>query len=234
MIQIALCYDNALKNYTDHINNSIKHNTKRVFEINHLLYTTEFRDINPAGSVKSRAQFLRFDIPNRLDIDKCLYFDNDVIIQGDVGELWDINIDDYLLAAVIDPFHSSIKYIQRFQGDVDSKYHDLPVFLSGQLVINCKKFRDENVSQQIFDFVRRYQCCDMIAMNCVCAGKILPLDPLWCAPANYINEKLVGNTPRINGIDYSEAKLFHFHGKKKPWLGNLNNKTLEEMYVKYL
>lgn len=51
----------------------------------------------------SSAAYLKFDLPNLIpELDKVLYLDSDVVIQRDMNDLFDIDISDHYLGAVID------------------------------------------------------------------------------------------------------------------------------------
>lgn len=84
-------------------------------------------------------------------IDRVLYLDVDTIILGSLGELWNINIDNYAIAAVEDMAGGEIKRYNRLH------FHPLyGYFNSGVLLINLKYWRDNQLHQVFFDYIKNY------------------------------------------------------------------------------
>ena len=110
------------------------------------------------------------------NIDKILYLDCDALIVDSLKELWDLNIDDYYCAAVLDatPNYTNI-FLQLPQ--------DLEHFNAGLLLINLKKWRDDNLEEKFYRFILDNNGHvfhnDQGVINVVCQGKILKIHPKY-------------------------------------------------------
>lgn len=137
---------------------------------------------------------------------KAIYIDSDTILRGDIGELFDIDLGDHAMAAMVDP---KVTVIPEFRGYVD---HALGVphqeyVNSGVQVMNLKKMRKIKYLQQMIDLIRKYDA-DLVApdqdyLNIILRGDIVHLDPIW-------NAEPVKDLPR-------NVKIVHFNLFNKPW-----------------
>ena len=87
--------------------------------------------------------FLAKYLPKTLD--KVLYLDVDLVVLGDLRELWNKRVDDVYFAAAPD----------RYVTEEHKKTLGLPesraYFNSGVLLVNVKKWRDEGLAEQAID-----------------------------------------------------------------------------------
>jgi lipopolysaccharide biosynthesis glycosyltransferase len=151
------------------------------------------KDVIPADIVlpleKSRfplTAYLRLFAPYIIDksLDKLLYLDVDIIVQDDISKLWNMPLGDSIIGAVqdscktVDSPWSGISNYRDFGLAPDTKY-----FNSGVLLINPKKWRDENISIEILSVlnanVEHIKMADQYGFNVVFANKWLELDPNW-------------------------------------------------------
>ena len=72
------------------------------------------------------------------DIDRVLYLDCDLIVNGSLRELWETDIEDYALAGVRDRVNDYIHVFNRLRYPMIDGY-----FNSGVLLINLKKWRED-------------------------------------------------------------------------------------------
>jgi lipopolysaccharide biosynthesis glycosyltransferase len=167
----------------------------------------------------------RISIPELLekDIEKVIYLDSDIIIKEDITRIWDINIDHYFLAAVIDAWQG----VKKLRHSDLSIPDDCDYFNAGVLVLNLKKWREHNITNQIIDFMKknqniiRYPSQD--PMNAILHDKWLQLDEKW----NYQSKHLYNTDLRL------EPAIIHYTGKdSKPWWSLKN--PLHNEYFKYL
>lgn len=191
--------------------------------------------------VKSKAMFNRWLIPEMLHmIDRAIYLDCDLILNTDIKNLWDIDLQGKAIGAVPCQFGQSIRDTIRYQGavsdmDAFTDYNcdiDKRNFLSGQLLIDCKRWRQLDLTSRLIDYVVKNKTADMITMNVLCQNEIKPLDYLWSAPAKHLSEGLLSYSPCIHK-DFSKAYIYHFHGKIKPWEKGYPNKKLVKMWEGY-
>ena len=137
---------------------------------------------------------------------KAVYIDSDVILRGDIGELFDIELGDNVIAAAIDP---KVTAITEFRNYVDRAL-EIPhgeYVNSGVQVMDLRKMRKMHYLSTMIEMMRKYDA-DLLApdqdyLNVILRGKILPLDPVW-------NAEPVKDLPR-------NIKLVHFNLFNKPW-----------------
>lgn len=237
MIPVFLCFDKSLQYYVSHVYNSVKLNTYDDIEF-HVIITPDVSDIcvqdyhradiivhrvdmpdinvNPNGIVRSPAMFLRWLIPSFTEHKRAIYLDNDVIVTGNIADMFNRRMGNNLISAVKDKWATCVCHTTHHQGTIPDALH-LPSFYSGQLVINCEAWHAEGIADRLFDVVKQYNVLDMIALNYVCAGRITELAPEWCVSAAY------DEVPR-------NAKLLHWHGRSKPWDTDCKNRAFYTQY----
>ena len=140
-----------------------------------------------------------------LQYDKGIYIDSDTILMADIGELFDIDLGDNIIAARVDPkvamVPEFVDYVEKALGIPAKEYVN-----SGVLLMDLKKLRKIHYITQMTDLIK--QDADLVApdqdyLNVILKGKIMHLDPKWnCQPE--------GENPK-------NAKLLHFNLSKKPW-----------------
>ena len=159
--------------------------------------------------------FYRFFIPEVLPfLEKILYLDCDLIVQNDLNDLYNTDVDNYCLAAVYNPTSANSLVQRRDVLKLDlSRY-----FNAGVLLINIKKWLEDDIAQQCLDKLNSIQpkdllCLDQDILNIVCSGKVLLLDKKWnfmwhLEPACYASD----------ANDKYNFNILHFSSGKKPWV----------------
>ena len=137
---------------------------------------------------------------------KAVYIDSDTILRGDIGELYDIDLGENAMAAMVDP---KVTTIPEFRDYVDNALNvpHTEYVNSGVQVMNLKAMRKLKYLSQMIDLIKRYDA-DLVApdqdyLNVILKGRILHLDPVW-------NAEPVRDLPR-------NVKLVHFNLFNKPW-----------------
>ena len=181
----------------------------------------------------SFASYLRLFMTDFVDpqLEKVLYLDSDLLILGDIGELWETAVDDYFVAAVRDPFsnlHTSLGF------SPDETY-----FNAGVLVINLRKWREAEIIKTFVQFIEgnaavlRYH--DQDTLNAVFRGRCLFLDPKWNfqARAASSNAKKLGVPAATFNALRRAPSIIHFTTDKKPWF-YLHRVNYKDLYFHYL
>ncbi len=131
-----------------------------------------FRPTGPNMSLPySYMSMMRANLHNLLpDEDVVLSLDVDVIVDGDISDLWDVPLEDYYFAAVPEPAKSRGKHI----------YTN-----TGVALFNLAKLRDGKGDELVKALNwTRYQFLDQDCLNDKCQGHILPLSSTYNA-TNY-------------------------------------------------
>lgn len=94
----------------------------------------------PTKNRYSMETYFRFDIPDSLpeNVDRVIYFDVDMIIIGDLSELYDIDLDGYYFAACQDMMAEQLLPAQQM---LFKRTDDLRYFNAGMIVWNLKEMR---------------------------------------------------------------------------------------------
>jgi len=178
------------------------------------------------GSSFPLTVFLRIFAPYMIeqDADRLIYIDVDTIVQDDISKLWNMPLGDHIIGAVqdysetIDCKWAGIPNYKALGLAGDSKY-----FNSGVLLINPKKWRAENITNQVIDTLIKYKefvvMPDQYGLNVVFANKWLELDPKWNWFANKEDEK---------------PSLIHFVEIKPIFESYKFNESYKQEFFKYL
>ena len=93
--------------------------------------------------------FLTDILPNT--IDKVLYLDSDIIINGDISELWENDITNFAVGAIPDMDEGNLNIYRRLQYSPKLGY-----FNSGVLLINLRYWRENNLLKAYLEFWKDY------------------------------------------------------------------------------
>lgn len=140
--------------------------------------------------------------------DKGIYIDSDVVVPGDISELYHIDLGDNLIGACVDMSIQNIppflKYIDEAIGVDHTQYVN-----SGVLLMDMKKLRQVRMDERFLELLNGYHF-DSIApdqdyINAMCAGKIRFIDNIWDVyPDNQCDAM-------------KNPKLIHYNLFAKPW-----------------
>lgn len=158
---------------------------------------------------------------------RVLYLDCDTLVVDDLGPLWEIDLDDYCVAAVTNAFEPGDEPHATEIGLPSPEDY----FNSGVLLFNLDLMRSEGTMDDILECARsrRLVWPDQDALNLVLAARRLPLDPRWncmnvlfygTAPTRYVYR----DPPAVFGAALANAAttrpaILHFEGPDmaKPW-----------------
>lgn len=139
---------------------------------------------------------------------KAIYIDSDTILMSDIAELYDTDLEEKAMSAMIDPKVKDIPEFKEYVKNAVGVPYDEYVN-SGVLLMDTKKLRKMHYLSQMINIINAYDA-DLVApdqdyLNVICRGEIKFLDPKWNMTPT--NDELPKNT-----------KLIHFNLFKKPWL----------------
>ena len=161
---------------------------------------------------------------------KVLYIDCDTIIKRDVAELFDTNIDGYMLGAVRDADFlgqinganaESMPYAKE-DLEMDDPY---AYFQAGVILFNEDEMRKAYSLKEWLDFATEpYRYSDQDVLNKYCQGRVKYLDMAWnmIFDCNHDRiEKVISFAPDDVQKEYKKAHdnpyIIHFAGFMKPW-----------------
>ena len=188
----------------------------------------------------SKAMYFRLLIPLlKPEFDKVIYSDIDVVFEKDIESLYNVDLEEHIIGAVPEYRHKELglDYEERMQRLGLNPEH--PIFMSGLLIIDVKKWNDNNVTHNLLQLAQELNeqgklvLPDQDILNKYFENNYKCLDKKFCVIPKAL--KLNFGEKEIEAIK-KEAVIYHYAGggKFKPW----NNKKIEGAesfweYVKY-
>lgn len=176
--------------------------------------------------------FFRFLIQKiLLDYKKVIYLDCDLVIEEDISKLYSIDINQYYLAATLDPDFigqvngADIKTLSYTKNKLNLK-DPYKYFQAGVLLLNIANMRKAYTLEEWLKFcLEDYKYSDQDVLNIYCQGKVKYLDMNWnvlhdCSKyrVNYV----IKLAPNYIYQEYMTARekpfIIHFAGFLKPWM----------------
>ena len=184
----------------------------------------------PVSNYFTQSTYYRIAIPDLLpqNIYKALYLDCDIIVKGDIRTLWAKDVSECHLMAARDIGNSQCETLGLPAG---SAY-----FNSGVLVMNLKKWRADDISNKVFEFIRsndeKLLNHDQDALNAVLFNRWKELPEMWNS-FRYMRSlwELIRKTVSFNRK--TQPCILHYVGSIKPWHYRFINPQKKE-YYKYL
>ncbi len=177
-------------------------------------------------------------------IDKVIYLDSDVLVKGDLMELWDKKLNGNYCLAAIDiacPFvdaYAAQKKLKSLKPSIPHLAAISPIpnwselsldgsahyFNSGVMVLNLARWRDESIDQELLSCLRDNEkhvwCWDQYALNVVFAGQWGRLPSRWNQGVHVFEYPDEGCSP-ISQTEFIDMRdnpsLIHFTTEFKPW-----------------
>ena len=204
-------------------------------------YINVGNDFNNAHTIHyiSKETYYRLLIPWLIkDIDKILYLDCDLIIDGDLQDLYNLDIQDSLIAGSI-----ATSFILTVEKVYPNFFDNLGVnklqyINAGILIINSKKFREMNLLDLLLNESKKeYHFSDQDILNIVCKNKKYIFNPKYnncCYSLNFFDNKY-SDFIDINDFKdyYFDPIIFHYVGEHKPWDYYYPNSEAHNLWWKY-
>lgn len=161
------------------------------------------------------------------DIKRILYLDIDLIINGNLEELYQTKFRGKYFVACEDTNHSMIN--EEVYGILDIPMH-YPYFNSGVLLMNLERLRETNELERI----HKYMSGDWAEKNKYFHDQNV-LNALYYGKVKYVNSFvyncLIKNFTQIEKL-FEECRIFHFAGIK-PWEQEYPCVRCKEIWHKY-
>lgn len=140
---------------------------------------------------------------------KALYLDADLILLGDISELYNTDIDGKLVGAINDRLVKDVEVFAKYANEAVGIPAD-EYFNSGVLVMNLEKFRTMDILGQFLTLLHQYNfdtvAPDQDYLNVLCRNDKVLLPIGW--------NKMPLPDP---DFDLKTLKLLHFNSFEKPW-----------------
>ena len=160
---------------------------------------------------------LLYCISDFVEEDKALYLDYDVLVTKNLDDLFEIDLQDYLLAAVRD-----------YGGKV---YYDQEIFNVGVLLINNLVWKQENMSQRLIDLTNEWHDkvdqADQSILNMLFENRWLEME---FDNNHVVIHKQFTDYELPAGQDY--PGIIHYLSHRKPWF-DLAAQTYRDVWWYY-
>lgn len=181
--------------------------------------------------------YYRFYLIDNIISDRMLYLDADMIVLGDVSEIYRKQFNKNIIFAVKDPGGSDKK--KESLGITLDKYY----FNAGVLLIDCKKWNRERISEKAIEYMKKnpekIEYADQDGLNAILNGKWKELNPQWNLITRLIYYKYfpflkVPNYENDNLNDIiKKPRIIHYASFIKPWFF-IDPSPFKNIYWAYL
>lgn len=197
------------------------------FEYHYLVVNLGLYSNVKLSTITSLASYYRLQLAELLPYyDECLFLDGDLIVNLDVGVLFEHNLNDNLIGGVLDWGMQCYKDDYYVTHADKIGINDLASYVNaGVMLFNLKLFREEKLTGTLIrEIDRHYPIDDQDILNVVCYNRISVLPSRF----NVFNTIVTGNDLENANIfsreeilelrDYTKVAIIHFarHGAK-PW-----------------
>ncbi|WP_394186454.1 glycosyltransferase family 8 protein [Metabacillus halosaccharovorans] len=236
------------------IENNVSHDNKNKLKLickdyQRSIVFISFKEISNKLQIDIRnsisiSAYARLFLPSVIDkkTEKILYLDCDSVINSSLEDLWNINICNYYVAGVKDTVSDETKL--KVNMEINQPYIN-----SGMLLINLKKWREDDIEKRFIEFINLYNGDvfhhDQGTINGVLHKKFLLLHPKYNAMTTFFTmtrDEII----KYYGLNdyYSESELkeainnpvyIHYTPAfvNRPWIKGCKH-PLVSLYKKYL
>ena len=179
------------------------------------------------------------------DLDKVLLIDSDTLVVGSIEDLWNTNMDGYLICAV-----PEIGMYSTYSTYEDNKIVDAsnPYFNMGIVLCNLKLWREKNIDdlieKKLGDYKENFKIADQSILNYTINNQMkrLHLKYNYYTSVHAVKystiKKVFSEKTIFNEDEFLEARknpvIIHFvgHSFERPWFRN-SISIYKDMYLSY-
>ena len=192
-----------------------------------------YRNMKITKNIITLAAYYRLSIPAVLpkELSKVIYLDSDLIVNTNIGELWDLDVEQNHILAVPEQGKNCL-YVSSPFGLL--MYKELGIdpsskqFNTGVMLINLDKWREDNISRKVIEFLEqnkeKVRWWDQDGLNAVLAGKWKEIDHRWNLLTQIFYNPSWKDGPIKDKKKYEELinhpYIVHFNSPSKPWHWN--------------
>jgi lipopolysaccharide biosynthesis glycosyltransferase len=141
---------------------------------------------------------------------KAIYLDSDILVEGDISELWETDIDGYYLAGVEDLGLKDTDRKKQLGISEDNVYIN-----SGVLLMNLTAWRKDNIVERIIETSQKLGSKalfpDQCAINYTLSGKIKEVG------SHFNWTTYDSKNVKRNSLSHRPIIVSHFTSFRKPW-----------------
>jgi len=223
-IKLYLVLSDNIKNELEPIR-AIADSFGTLLEVILLEKNSLFNNVNwTTAKYWSEAAYLKLMIPSLIKEDRVLYLDSDLIVTGDLSELFSMPFGDAVLIGALELASSSANYkIPVAAGE--------PYINTGVMVMNLDALRRDDFFAKCVNIHNQYQdlifAVDQCIFNKYAEGRKKIIDNKW----NVIIHAHYFGRARFEHL-VSSGKIIHFAGPIKPWMEYANS-YITDLWMSY-
>lgn len=153
------------------------------------------------------------------DLEKVLYLDADILVVGDIEEIYSMDLKDFYVAGVNDSYVTTIgkegtenpSQPGGYKESIGFKRDEL-YLNAGVLLMNLKKMREDDITARLFDntvkLFDRIKFQDQDVLNITLQGSTKAVSNIF----NYTDQD-----KRDDVKEASDLRIIHYTGATKPW-----------------
>jgi lipopolysaccharide biosynthesis glycosyltransferase len=166
----------------------------------------------------SKMTYARLQIAHVIpdSVSRLLFLDADLLVLGDLTELWNSELDGHVAGAVLDNLDAQLKVNRPGLELVPRVQH---YFNAGVLLIDPQRWREERISEKALEYLKQNPTspfADQDALNVACNGIWKKLDSTW-------NCQDSGKTDIARMSLAERPAIVHFFTRNKPWNAAIPN-----------
>lgn len=152
------------------------------------------------------------------ELDRVLYLDPDLIINGSIRSLYELPMEDYYFAAAS---HTGplLRMVNGIRLDMEE---DTPYINSGVMLMNLERLRREQTPEDVFSFIEKRKAAlllpDQDIISALYGSKIYALDAYRYNMSEKLYQLHAPFEKELN-LDWvrENAVIIHYCGRNKPW-----------------
>ncbi len=203
--------------------------------INFLKPDRKYFDKLKVFEIYSEATYYRYFLLDTLPVEKLLYLDCDMIVEGDVTELYNINQEGNIISACVEVL-CPVEHLKTI-GLTKS-------FNAGMILVNCKKWQQEKISQKAYQYqienehIVEFPDQDSLNVTLQDSWQIVPYRWNVIARLGLVNLGIGSADYRYYSKEdvfheYNNPKIIHYANRLfKPWFW-LDPSPYKKNYLKY-
>lgn len=214
----------------DKLQNSIHSQLHKIYYHKSLVSGRVIKNFNSPAHITKMA-YQKIIIPEDINTNnkKLLILDCDLLVLGDISDIFEIDMDGNVICAVIDPGFNGFDRLGLKEG---TEY-----FNSGVFLVNVKEWKKRKITDKIFrihaDKYKVTTTAEQDEFNLAMLNNWKSIDPKYNLQtihyAPFVHYKKIKNLDQA----ISNPLIVHFTTSSKPWQFS-NNHPHKRNYIKYL
>ena len=220
---IKILYTNINEDNKKKINKYQRDNVNIEFvDLNY--YIEEVKDKLYTRDYYTKTTYFRLFIANLYpQYNKAIYLDSDIVVKGDISELYNQEMGDNLLAAAPDDVIQTTKVFQEYAEKVVGVADYRNYFNAGILLMNLDEFRRFKFQEKflyLLETIKFTVAQDQDYLNRLCKGKVKIIHKGW-------DRMPIAN----DDLPLEQIKIIHYNLADKPW--RYDNIRYQEFFWEY-